>query len=508
VFKDRPYPFGDAAPYKGFSPSARPAGDPEGASTHYLVDHRNTRWLFVDSSCFSVTTCDMSQNPSLASEGVSTQFEWMAKRGQEATAQGKNVFVVTHIPSQDPRDQSYIDPTTFNHTLNKGLDAGTENRRFEEAAEAAGADGVFLGHIKGQWLYRGRGNVPYYIDGGAGGELYTEGPVGAEHGYWHGFRLVRVQGKTITTDAVPIFVKDGITVRGTRRLERGKTARFEAFGRQPVFKDPAKVDALELRDPNPRRRSGGTSAVASATGFVKGGGWIFLPVLLLGAAGLLMRVELPRRRLAPIGPALVLVVLSGAAAAALAQQSTPTDTPKDSLPNPSRMWTTTNPFVLAPVASKTDDARRDRDIQTQDGAFRGRCPGTARVRVDSGFESRASREVTVPSAAGRIIARRGVKLRRRALRRGRKRRVARLRLVQPAEVLVRIRRRGKTVRTLRHACLPARRKAYSFRWDGRIKRRGKLRRARLGRYRVSLQVRSDRRTFSRARKIRLLRRRR
>ena len=75
-------------------------------------------------------------------------------------------------------------------------------------------DGVFVGHIKGQFLYRGRGNVPYYIDGGAGGELYTEGPVGADHGYWHGFRLVRVANGRVTTDTVPIFVKNGIRLEG------------------------------------------------------------------------------------------------------------------------------------------------------------------------------------------------------------------------------------------------------------------------------------------------------
>ena len=42
VFAGRPYPFGDAAPYKdsNFSQRRRPANDPAGASTHYFVDIR------------------------------------------------------------------------------------------------------------------------------------------------------------------------------------------------------------------------------------------------------------------------------------------------------------------------------------------------------------------------------------------------------------------------------------------------------------------------------------
>ena len=128
-----------------------------------------------------------------------------------------------HMPTRDPRDQSYIDPTTFNHVMGKGISptGAPDNIRFEEAAEQAGVDGVLLGHIKGQFLYEGRGKVPYFIDGGAGGELYTDGPVGTDHGYWHGFRLLRTSGGRLTTDTVPIFVKDGIRLDGPGYLVRG-----------------------------------------------------------------------------------------------------------------------------------------------------------------------------------------------------------------------------------------------------------------------------------------------
>ena len=55
------------------------------------------------------------------------------------------------------------------------------------------------------------------------------------------------------------------------------------------------------------------------------------------------------------------------------------------------MFTTSDPQVLAPVASKTDDPRRNARTQTTDGLFARRCPGTARIRVTSGFETTPGR---------------------------------------------------------------------------------------------------------------------
>ena len=46
------------------------------------------------------------------------------------------------------------------------------------------------------------------------------------------------------------------------------------------------------------------------------------------------------------------------------------------------------------------------------------------------------------------------------------------------------------------------------RWDGRLRRRGKLRAARAGRYRVLVTVRSDRRPLRRSAVVRVLRKRR
>ena len=512
VFKDRPYPFGDAAPYDkpGFEPSQRPANDPVGASSHYVADVGRTRFIFLDNSCWGLSDCDSFQNPSFPdAEGIRTQFEFLERKAGEGQREGKTVFVVMHMPTRDPRDQSYIDPTTFTHVMGKNMSptGAPDNQRFEQVAERAGVDGVLLGHIKGQFIYRGRGNVPYYVDGGAGGELYTEGPVGTDHGYWHGFRLLRVSGGQVTTDAVPIFVREGIRIEGARSVRPGKPVQFEAFGRQPVFKDPAKVEALELRDPDPVRPVSGSSMGAWGD-FMRGGGWALAPILLLLLGGVVVTTRLPRprRRLVAVTCATAGAAVIGTTGMSLAQQSEPTTTPLESLPNPARVFATSDPQVLAPVASKSDDPRRTKRTQTTDGLFRARCPGTARIRVTSGYETSA-RRLSVPSRPGQKIASRVRALRVRALRPPKRRAVARVRLRQPARVAVLIRRGGRTVRRLRTSCV-TRAGTVTTRWDGRLRRRGKLRPARAGRYRVQVTVRSDRRALRRSAAVRVLRKRR
>lgn len=503
VFRDRPYPFGDARPKADprLSPRARAAGDPAGAASHYYVDYGDVRWVFIDNSCFVIDECDLFQLPSAQTRGGEGQFTFLERVGREAGARGKRVFVVMHMPTRDPGDQSYRELTAFNHVMGKGATTD-DNEKFERVARAAGVDGVFVGHIKGQFLYRGEGGVPYYIDGGAGGELYTDGPVGTDHGYWHGFRLIRVANGRITTDTVPIFTKNGIRLEGPPVLRPDRQAQFEAFGHQPVFKDPAKVPNLELRDPDPVRPASG----AGMGGFVRGGGWIFVPVLLLVLGGMAMNGTLPqpRRRALVLGCAAAGAAVVSVAGASLAQQSEPTTTPRESLPTPARIFTSSNPQVIAPVAAKGDDPRRNAHTQTEDGLFEARCPGRAQVGITSGFET-TSKSVLVPSKAGRI-ARRVRAVKAKGLRPRVRRTVARIRLSQPARVLVRVRRRGKTVRVLRDACLKQGSKRLRVAWDARARRRGKLRAVKPGRYRIQVYVRSDRKTIARGATVRVRRR--
>lgn len=477
VFAERPWPFGDAKPYDkpGFEQRSRPADDPPGAASHYFVDYANVRWIFVDNSCWSIINCDPLQNP--ADGDTRPQLAWLRDRAQQATDAGKVVFVVMHMPTRDPRDQSYVDPTSLNHTQGKG--ATTDNVDFERTVRETGVDGVFLAHIKGQFLYSAD-NIPYYIDGGAGGELYTTGPVGADHGYWHGYRLIRVDGGRIETDTVPIFVKGGISVTGPDRMNRGQIVRFEGFGRQPVFNNKAKVEALELRDPDPRR-PGGAGASGALMLLVWIGGPLAAVALLVFAAR--ARPARPRTRVR-LGGAVAggLLVVSTAGAVAIAQQSEPTTTPKESLPVPARIWTTSDRLVLSPVAVPEDDPRRDARTQTDGGKFKARCPGRAKVEIASGWESRAKR-VTVPSATGPIL--RKVSRRASSVRRGRKTKVAAVFMAQPGRVVARVRSGTKTIATIAERCVGGR--SLSVHWNGAGAKRGRT-------YTVEFRILSDRAT--------------
>jgi hypothetical protein len=294
-----------------------------------------------------------------------------------------------------------------------GEGSSPENATFETAASAAGVDAVFAAHVKGQWEYTARG-VPYYTDGGAGGEVYVGSAedTGVDSGYWHGYRLIHVRRGAITTDTVPVFVPGGITVTGPGSLAQRESGDFEASGVQPTEQGPRVTD-LQLREPD---------------------------------------------RSAPNG---------------------------DWLPTPAHIWTSGNPLVLQPVTAANDDPRRDPTTQTISGRFEGLCPGNTEVTVTAGWESQST-AVTVPSGAGEIVDR--IKRRARSIEPGKRRRVAKVDLAQPAQVIVRVIKGGKAVRTLAETCHRSD-KPLKASWNGR-KENGK--RAKPGRYRVQVIVRSDR----------------
>jgi hypothetical protein len=178
-----------------------------------------------------------------------------------------------------------------------------------------------------------------------------------------------------------------------------------------------------------------------------------------------------------------LVGVAAFGAVAVAQRGEPTSTPKENLPTPARIWTTSNPNVFAPVASDDDDPRRDRATQTDSGLFRATCPGRARIQVTSGWEAQRKR-VTSTSAPGKIV------------RRVKAGRTARVKLAQPAEVEVRVKRGRRTVATLADDCVARKLKV---RWNGRDDKG----RARHGRFRVRVAVKSDRKPVVRRRRIEL-----
>lgn len=337
VFADRSYPFGDAPPPEDtlFEPARRPQADPAGASSHYAFEYGPVRWIFLDNSCFSLSVCDADQNPPFPDEaGNQGQYDFLATEAALAAAEGDLAFVVMHMPTQDPRP-GHTQPTPSDHTMGEGLvpPASEENAQFEAAAAAAGVDAVLLGHIKGQWLYEGEGGVPYYIDGGAGGEVYVgDGEeTGVDYGYWHGYRLIWVRkGRVRRTDTVPVFAAGGIEIEGPSRAMSGEAVSFAATGQQPTEEGPDVK--LQLRDPDPERPNAAN------------------------------------------------------------------------LPTPARVWRSSDPSVLRPIAAPQDDPRRDLRHETVSGRFRARCLGTTRLTIASGFET-ATRRVTVRGGSPELRAR-------------------------------------------------------------------------------------------------------
>jgi hypothetical protein len=250
AFADRPYPFGDAPPVsrRGFEPTERPPSDPAGASTHYALEAGPARFIFLDNSCWSFLNCDAYQNPPLPDEaGNDSQYEFLRSEAAAAAAESQLAFVVMHMPTQDPRP-GHTQPTPNPHNMGEGT--SPENASFEEEATAAGVEGVYAGHIKGQWTYEA-GGVPYFIDGGAGGEVYVgDGEeAGVDSGYWHGYRLVSVRrGRVRSSDTIPVFADTGIQIEGSREVRVGEKTTFKGEGEQPTEEGPRVT--LELRDPS------------------------------------------------------------------------------------------------------------------------------------------------------------------------------------------------------------------------------------------------------------------
>lgn len=92
----------------------------------------------------------------------------------------------------------------------------------------------------------------------------------------------------------------------------------------------------------------------------------------------------------------------------------------------------------------------------------------------------------VPSRGGKIVS--SLERRARIVSRARRStKIAALRLAQPARLIVRVMRGGKTLGDLERTCTPTR-KPISIRWDGRLE--GK--RVSRGTYSVSVRVASDR----------------
>lgn len=149
---------------------------------YYSFDFGSSHYTFLDSSP------GWAEKTSISAE----QYTWLEQDLQKA--QGKQIFVITHIPPRDPRagvlpnnipgymnqaksGDNFAEQMLDNYNNNKEIDHGfqdpEEAARFETLMRTYHVDTVYLSHIHSYMEYE-RDGVRYLITGGAGAELLTE----------------------------------------------------------------------------------------------------------------------------------------------------------------------------------------------------------------------------------------------------------------------------------------------------------------------------------------------
>ncbi|MGY0372273.1 metallophosphoesterase family protein [Clostridium sp. JNZ J1-5] len=149
---------------------------------NYSFDFEDSHFAFVDSSP------GWAEKRAISDE----QYAWLEKDLKKA--QGKRIFVVTHIPPEDPRSgvtpnkipnyvnqvesgENWVEQKLNNYNENKNMDHGfqdlQEAAKFENLMSKYHVDTVYLSHIHSYMEYA-KGGVRYLITGGAGAELLTK----------------------------------------------------------------------------------------------------------------------------------------------------------------------------------------------------------------------------------------------------------------------------------------------------------------------------------------------
>jgi hypothetical protein len=149
---------------------------------YYSFDFTDSHFIFLDSSP------GWAQKQAISDE----QYAWLEK--DLIKAQGKRIFVISHIPPQDPRAnvtpneipnyqnqvnngdswaEKKLDNYVENMNMNHGFQDPKEAAKFETLMSTYHVDTVYLSHIHSYLEYTKDG-VRYLVSGGAGAELLTE----------------------------------------------------------------------------------------------------------------------------------------------------------------------------------------------------------------------------------------------------------------------------------------------------------------------------------------------
>jgi len=149
---------------------------------YYSFDFAGSHFIFLDSSR------GWAEKQAISDE----QYAWLEK--DLVKAQGKKIFVISHIPPHDPRigtaanevpnlvneiknGKSWLEQTLDNYFATKNMNHGfqdlQEAAKFENMMSTYHVDTVYLSHIHSYLEYTKDG-VRYVISGGAGAELLSE----------------------------------------------------------------------------------------------------------------------------------------------------------------------------------------------------------------------------------------------------------------------------------------------------------------------------------------------
>lgn len=172
---------------------------------YYSFDFADNHFIFLDSSP------GWSEKQSISDE----QYTWLEK--DLIKAQGKHIFVITHIPPHDPRSsvtkneipnyvnevksgENWVEQKLDNYNESKDMEHGfqdsQEAEKFENLMSTYHVDTVYLSHIH-SYLEYSKDGVRYLITGGAGAELLTE------NSYYH-YMIAKVGDiKSVTMVELP-----------------------------------------------------------------------------------------------------------------------------------------------------------------------------------------------------------------------------------------------------------------------------------------------------------------
>ena len=435
----------------------------------------DVRWVFIDNSCWCDHRSAIRSSIRRARTRAAARPSSTSSRRVGSAGVGRRQARVrrhAHADARPAATSSTANRPRSQHTMGKAAGGVLDNNACSSRRRAdAGVDGVFLGHIKGQFLYTGAGRDPvlhrrrrrrralHHRAGRDRPRLLARLPADQRP-------RRRASSPTPSRSSSPAGSRSS-------RPESGSAGRVErdVRGLRPPagVQRPGEGAGARAARPGPDPALG--SRRASAPGSRAGGRGS-----LLAPAGRRPRCSRGSRRWRRARRRLAVPALIGAVGLLGCRRRLGRPAGRADL-DPGR--------VAAEPGADVDElearrccARSPRRPTTPAATRAGRPPTAAsaplswpgsRLTIASGFEH-ASAGITVPSAKGPIVD--SIRGAREVIRAGKRARVARVELDQRARVVARVTRGGRKVATPEAVVLACRRGRGQVEWEGGAQRQG------------------------------------